>query len=149
MKRAFRMRGDRVKVQLGKAGREFLGALPGLLETAGDEGDPAAERLHPRAYVNDAQAEAEFRELIGSALEDARQADRDEFVRSAESAELTLEQAEAWLRIIGEARLVIGARLGLTEDGWESGNDPAYGPLHFLGYLQEQLTGALSGTLEL
>lgn len=148
MKRAFRMRGDHIRVQLGRAEREFLGALPALLATAGEEGDPAAERLNPRAYVNDAQAEAEFRELIGSALEDARQADRDEFARSAESAELTLEQAEAWLRIIGEARLVIGARLGIIEDGWEGGNDPAYGPLHFLGRLQDELAGALSGTLE-
>ena len=48
------------------------------------------------------------------------------------------------MRVIGEARLVLAARLGITEDGWEDDADPEMALLGYLGYLQDGLVGVLS-----
>ncbi len=60
------------------------------------------------------------------------------------------EEAQAWLTVVGEARLVLAARLGIEEDGWEEllpPERPEVGALHFLGWLQSELVEALSEEL--
>jgi len=64
---------------------------------------------------------------------------------------LDLEQAQAWLQALNDTRLVLGQRLGVTEDLDElieslSEDDPRLGLLWVydrLTYLQESLVGAL------
>lgn len=128
----------------------MLGGLPALLDSVGvPADDPAAARLDPSPYPEDPTAAEEFRRLMGGELEQARSADRSRFsewLERPETAVLDDEQAGAWLRVLGESRLVLAARLGIEEDGWETGSppgDPAVSLLHYLGWLQEELVEAL------
>ena len=80
-------------------------------------------------------------------LEEARTRDRSELAVTLGNDVLTTEEADAWLRVIGEARLVLAARLGIDEDGWErhaAGDEPVeMSLLRLLGALQEDLVSAL------
>lgn len=132
-----------------------LSKLPDLLATAGDpDEDPAAARLTPNAYRDDPARAAEFSRLTGSDLDDLRLADRSRFVASLEpgTVRLALDDAEAWLRVIGEARLLLAARAGIEEDGWlydEYGDDPRMALLYYLSGVQDALIGALMGQASL
>ena len=46
----------------------------------------------------------------------------DRFEETIEDDRLDLDDAECWMRAIGEARLKVAARLGIEEDGWEDGS---------------------------
>jgi hypothetical protein len=146
MRRAFRRTGRGVAVRLSAAEVEILAALPELL-LAVAPGEPAAARLDPMAHPNDPEAEAAYRELTAGMLEQARARDRSEFAVTLGNDVLSLEEADAWLRVIGEARLVLAARLGIEEDGWEgrSGDTGSFelSLLRLLGALQEDLVTAL------
>ena len=145
------MRRNRVRVRLATREVEILRDLPLLLESVGSpDDDPAAERLAPPVYKTDAEADEEWRRYAQPELDRSRDADRSAFAESLGRDELTPEEAEGWLRTIGEARLVLGARLGITDDGWSGENlptDPARALLHYLSWLQEELVRALSGAL--
>ena len=86
-------------------------------------------------------------------MADARAADRERFAASLarlrDNPTLDFEEAEAWMVVLGDARLALGARLGITEPGWEEGSldDPDRIALGFLSYLQSQLVDALMETL--
>jgi hypothetical protein len=126
--------------------RQFLLGLPQLLAAVdADTGDPAHARLHPAAYPDDAAAQLDMAEYSGSQLAEARSLDRARFVESIESEVLSADDAEAWLTVIGDSRLALAARIGITEPGWEIGeeDDPERITLGFLSYLQDQLVTAL------
>lgn len=150
MKRPFRVRGGRLRVDLEPEVLELLAGIPDLLENVGGDGDPATRRLAPVAHPGDPAAARAYDELTDAELARARNVDRAGFVSSLEAVrtrrELDIEEADMWLRVIGEARLVLGARLGISEDGWEAdaGADPRYAILGYLGYLQEDLVHALN-----
>jgi hypothetical protein len=65
---------------------------------------------------------------------------------------LSAEQAEAWLAVINDARLALGARLEVTEDMDLSGLDPddpdtaPFAVYWWLGVLEESLVDVLSGS---
>ena len=145
--------GSAIRVSLGPEERAFLPTLLVLLETVvPDRGDPAAERLDPPAYEADPEAEREYRRLMAGELEDARAADRQRFAASVETDQLDREDAESWLRVLGDARLTLAARKGITrdDDHWEDrvGDDPELGMLAYLGFLQGSLVDALAASLE-
>ena len=132
--------GDRVRVRLDPAVRELLAALPGLLDEAGDGG-----RLDYRTHPNDAEAEARYRDLVGDTLGEMRSADRAVLAATASEAEISVDDATAWMRVLGEGRLVLAERVGISEDGWEYGDDtrPEMAVLRYLGYLQDHLVDVL------
>jgi hypothetical protein len=117
--------------------------------------DPALARLFPDGYTDDADASADFRRYTEPGLRTAkREAVQTALATIGESGEkvtLTPEQAEAWLRALNDTRLVLGERLGVTED-WDEqvasleDDDPRL-PLYWvydrLTYLQETLVQAL------
>ena len=131
--------GTEVRVRLDRGVREVLSTLPELVAGSGEAGG----RLDYRAHPEDAPAEERYRELVGNSLEDLRHTDRRAFVRGVQESTISLGDAEAWMRVIGEARLVLAARLGITQDGWEDEADPAQSAemalLGYLGYLQDCL----------
>ncbi len=151
MSRPFARHRDRIRVRLSARETRLLRDLPLLLESAGGDGDEAAAaRLAPPVYLSDADADAEWRRFMQPELDQGREADRSVFGKTLGRGELTAEEAEGWLRTIGEARLVLGARLGITEDGWsadEPAPDPMLALLHYLSWLQEELVAALTGVL--
>lgn len=148
MRRPFKHHRDGVAVRLTAIEREFLLGIPVLLEEVDDHpGDPAYARLHVEAYPDDPDAQSEMAEYSGSQLAEERTTERAQFAASLEAgtAVLTVDQAEAWLTVLGDARLALAARLGITEPGWEetSEEDPARVTLGFLSFLQDQLVDVL------
>lgn len=154
MNEAFRWESGRVVVDLEPGAWALLATLPSLLGSvrAGSD-DPAALRLSLPAYPGDAVAQEEFDRYIGPELDTARAADRETFGAGVSDHRLlSIEEAEAWLRVIGEARLVVAARKGIQieDESWEDRalDDPDLGLVAFLGYLQDGIVGALSTALE-
>jgi hypothetical protein len=125
--------------------RELLGELEALL---GDPDDPAARRLFPPAHA-DRESEEQYRSLVRDQLVAGRSsalaAMRDTLGRET----LSVEEADAWLRVLNDLRLVLGTHLNVTEDIDYENIDPReprgrdlalYG---YLSWLLEQLVEAL------
>jgi len=147
----FRSVAGQVELTMEPWESDALRAVPELLESVGRAGaDPGADRLDQAPYPDDPQAAAEFRRLMADEIAQGRAADRSAFSLTVEQAPhgvtLSAGEAEAWLRVLAEARLVLAARLGIDEDGWEDDlpeNDPPVALLHYLGWLQQSLTETL------
>jgi len=132
--------------------RSMLELIPALLAGLGAEaGDPAAARLNPPAYPRDEEAQAEYARLMEDDLVSARDHDRDLFDETLRAGldSMGIEQAEAWVRVIGDARLVIAARSGIApgDSDWEdrARTEPDLALVAWLGYLQGALIEAIVG----
>lgn len=150
MSAPFRLDGGDVTVRLTEFERELLARLPAILASVGtDDDDPAAVRLTPVTYPGDPAEEAHLRGVTMAELDSQRQADREALASSAKRERISIEEAEGWLRVIGEARLALAARAGITEDGWQAGRlpEPMGTALHLLSALQDELVGVLSEAL--
>ncbi len=147
--------GDGVAAHLAARDVAVLARVPELLDTLGDpDEDPAAARLAPGAYPEDGDADAEFRRFSDAELRRGRTEDREAFLGSLTPGTVRLgaEDAARWLRVINETRLLLGARLGITDDGWSYGGltrSPRAALLHYLSWVQESLLEALDGNDEL
>ena len=121
--------------------------------------DPALRRLLPDAYRDDDEAAADFRRYTENTLRGAKRADatvvRQGLASIASLGERILddEQADAWLRFLTDARLVIASRLGIeTADDVEAfehlpADDPrlmVYGIYEWLLILLGELLAAVS-----
>lgn len=114
--------------------------------------DPVLARLFPSAY-EDEQESAEFRRYTEATLRDGKRADAQTVFDTARSgrADLTPEQAQAWLRSLNDVRLTLGTKLDVTEEVHDeismmSEDDPrypAYVTYDWLTYLQDSLVRAL------
>ena len=124
-----------------------LRSVPTLLRS----GDDAGGRLDYTPHPDDPAADAEYRELIGDDLTHLRREDRDSFDEFVAGEPGSPESLEAFMRVIGEARLVLANRLGIEDDGWEAeaelGSDPELALLGWLGYLQDAAVGVLNELL--
>jgi len=145
----FNRSGDRIGISLSVEDKALLVQIPDLLSSVGaDEADPALPVLNRSAYRDDDTAAREYEQLIESQRVRDRAADvaaLDGLLRGSPS--VSMEEAEAVLRVLNRARLTLAARAGVFEDGagWESriSEDPALAALAWLGYLQSDLLSAL------
>jgi len=138
-----------IAVDLRAIDRDLLRRLPDLLERVGESGaDPAGDRLDPAVYPGDPDADGEFRRLMADEMGAARSADRTCFVDTLDSSRLSGQEAAAWVRVIGDARLAIAARNGVVAAGteWERRmqTEPDLALVGWLGYLQGSLVEAIS-----
>jgi hypothetical protein len=118
--------------------------------------DPALIRLLPDAYPDDPDASAEFRRYTTSGLAERKALNAQLVVESLAQqgngpVEVRLDEAgsSAWLRAITDIRLVIGARLGIVQDGDEGDIHDEESALmravfDWLAYVQDSLVLALS-----
>jgi hypothetical protein len=132
-----------------------LDAMLGLDQPARAPEDPALARLLPDAYRDDPDAAGEFRRYTEQSLRSAKQENAqavlDTLPADGGPVKLAAEQAQAWLRTLNDVRLVLGVRLGVTEefeDQWEQldPDDPASAVFEiyaWLGAVQESLVQAL------
>ena len=135
-----------------------LAAALGIGTSTSPPADPALARLFPDAYTDDPESSADFRRYTEPTLRDRkRAAARTALATLGEPGErrvLTLEEAEAWLRALNDTRLVLGERLGVTDDTEQveelisglADDDPRLGVFWVydrLTYLQETLVRAL------
>ena len=129
--------------------RELLRSLaPQVREVLGTD-DPAAARLFPPAYRDDPEAAAEYRRLVGDQLMSAHLAALETLESTVDAARVGEEQLLAWMRALNQVRLLLGARLEITQDGDErpDPDDPragAYAVYDYLTWLQDQAIAALS-----
>ncbi len=152
----FRGVAEGVQVMLNGPELALLTRLTSLLGAAGVErDDPARERLQPRIYPDDDTASREFDRLVGKERVEVRSNDRELFASRLDESVggdliLTPDEAGAWARVIGEARIVLGARKGLFESGMpeDPSGDPEVAFIIFLGYVQEDLVAAMLSRME-
>ncbi len=119
--------------------------------------DPALARLFPDGYRDDPEAAADFRRYTEPDLRAAKRESMQTVLATmaVDKVRLDDEQAEDWLRALNDTRLVLGERLGVTEELDElldsllthQPDDPRL-PLFWvydrLTHLQETLVQALS-----
>lgn len=152
----FRANGSVVEVTLSASEVAVLTRLDELIGgTDVGRRDPARERLYPTVYGDDAQASREFERFAARERHEMRAADRERFAKTLEKAasgvvELDQDDAAAWARVLGEARLIVAARRGLFESSLpeDTGGDPEVALVMLLGYLQEGLVGEMLKTME-
>jgi Domain of unknown function (DUF2017) len=143
-------RKGRIRVKLDINEVAVLGQLVPLL--VAESPSPTEPRGRLPVYPGSPGDDEEFWRLMGSELTSDRADDRTRFEETLGGAErgavLSEGEAESWLRVLGEARLVLAVRLGINE---ESDYDRArrdggaeMATLDYLGYLQASLAMALT-----
>lgn len=145
--------GGRFRLRLTARERDLLRALPGQLRDLLGSEDPSLRRLHPPAYEDDPDHEAEYRRMVRDDL--LRQ--RDEALRLMEETidadTLDREQLGAWVGALNDLRLVLGTRLDVTEEMYEASlpeddpRAPAFALYGYLGLLEERMVEALASEL--
>lgn len=155
--------GGKVKAVLEPIEVAVLRGVPGMLRPIieGDfSGQPEAERLLPPASRDDPKVAAAFRAMVQDQLVQAKLDAIDRFEdaladpRAGDSSrkwvrELDGEATATWLSVLNDARLVIGTRLGVTEEmyldpGPEILEDPEHNLYFALSELLELLVEAAS-----
>ena len=118
--------------------------------------DPALARLLPDAYADDAEAAAEFRRFTEQDLRTGKRAAAGVVLATLaphldRGGRLALDRDEvdAWLGTLNDLRLVLGTRLGVTEDtdldpGTDDPRAQVLGVYSWLGWLQESLLSCVT-----
>ncbi len=126
-----------------------LARIVGIAAEARRPEDPALLRLFPDAYADDEASSSDFRRFTEQGLRQQR-ADRTRAALGClDRADakgriaMTPDEARAWLLALNDLRLVLGTRLGVTED--DERGDAADRPVVYdwLTWLQSTLVEAL------
>ncbi len=78
--------------------------------------DPSLQRLFPPGYTDDAVRDAGYQMMMGDELRQRQLASLRSLAESADAEHLDAAQGEEWLQSINAIRLVLGTRLGITDD---------------------------------
>ena len=118
MTRPFRRVPGGVELHFDPGLAGLLADVPRALSSVGrTPGDPAADRLRVPVYLDDPASSQEWWSLMGGELDQSRAADRSAFAELVEAAVegtvASMEEAQAFLRVLVEMRLVVAARLGV------------------------------------
>ncbi len=119
-----------------------------LLRSESQSSDPAVARLFPAAYPDDALRNLDYDRAVHDDLLAGRLAAVAEVERTVGATGLSEDEFLSWLAVINDLRLVMGARMGLTEDLTEEdldlGEAPApYRLYAYLTYLVGSIVEAL------
>lgn len=142
-------RGD-FELHLPSEERSILKELPRQLRALLSSDDPALERLFPPAYPDEADLQTEYEQLVRGDLKQQRLSSVDVMEQTIEASRLTEEQLLAWLSALNDLRLILGTKLGATEDmdSEDMPDDdplaPSYALYYYLGWLEEQVVEALN-----
>jgi hypothetical protein len=152
MARRFKAARGGIDVALTPEEKEFLSGLLELLAGIPATGDDrASQRLHVPVYLDDPEANAEWWRLMEGELAAARTADRGVFERTINDKgqrHLSNDEADAFLRVLNEGRLALGARFGVeVEDDHDRLPEDQREIMDYLGWLLEDLTLELSRSL--
>jgi hypothetical protein len=136
--------GERIVLEFAEGESGVLRSLVDqYLEVVGaDAGsDPAHARLFPTAYRDDAPAAEEFTRYTRPGLIDRKAANAAQvsLALDEETIRLSPDDAERWLPLLTDLRLVIADRLGIRADDDEVPDTPAGEVYAWLGHLQESI----------
>ena len=152
-RRIARQRGGGYRLRLTQPERDLLQALPGQLMELLETDDPSLRRLKPPAYGDDAEASAEYTAMVGDDLLEGRRLALATMARTATADRLTEDELGSWLTATNDLRLVLGTRLGVTDDtqGFmplaDDPQAPEWVAYNYLSWLQEEVVAALSDAL--
>lgn len=141
---------DGILVTLEPDDLDLLRQLPEFLAELGEpDEDPAASRLQVPVYLDDPEASQEWWRLMGGELDQSRAADRSAFAFILEAATAgtvaSTAEAEAFLRVLNEARLALAARLRVeVEADYDELPEDDRSALDYLAGMQGLLLVALS-----
>ncbi len=129
--------------------RTLLAQYEELVQVESD--DPALERLFPIAYRDDPDAAAEFRQYTRSGLVDTKTAKAGAVAAAllggsgddGGTIDLSDDDAERWLPVLTDLRLVVAERLGITKDDDPVPDDTLGEVYNWLGQLQSYLIDAI------
>jgi uncharacterized protein DUF2017 len=142
-------RGD-FELHLPKEERAILRALPGQLRELLASDDPAVDRLFPPAYPDEPDLQSEYDGLVRGDLTKQRLGSVEVMEATIDASQVSEDQLLAWLGALNDLRLVLGTKLGATEDTdpEDIADDdplaPSYALYYYLGWLEEQVVEALS-----
>lgn len=146
-------RGD-FELHLPQEEREVLRRLPHQLRDLLSSDDPAVERLFPPAYPDEPELQSEYRRLVQGDLRQQRFGSIEVMERTIEAERVNEDELLAWLSALNDLRLVLGTKLGATEemDPEDIRDDdplaPSYALYYYLGWLEEQVVEALASGLD-
>lgn len=152
-RRVRKARGGGFELRIPAEERDLLRSLGPQMRatlTEGDQGDEALERLFPVAYPDDEDRQTEYRLLVHDELLASHLGALAVLEQTADADRLDSDQLSSWMRALNEIRLVLGTRLGVTEEGDERPVDrrdprgPAFVVYDYLTYLQGEIIEALS-----
>lgn len=140
--------GDRIVLEFADGESGVLRSLiDQYLEVVGTDAgsDPAHARLFPAAYRDDAPATEEFMRYTRAGLVDRKAANAAQvsLALDQETVHLTADDAERWLPLLTDLRLVIADRIGIRADDDEVPDTPAGEVYAWLGHLQESMVTLL------
>jgi hypothetical protein len=152
MQRRFKASRGGLEVDLSSEEKVFLLELLDLLAAVPRVGDdPASQRLRVPVYLDDPESNDEWWRLMGEELTGVRNADRSIFQRVMTEpgrSRVTQSEADAFLRVLNEGRLALGARFGVeVEEDHDQLPEDRRAILDYLGWLLEELTSELTRTL--
>ena len=133
--------------------RQLLSMLPRQVQELLEHRDPAAARVFPVAYPDDAKAESDYREMMGEQLLQEHQRSLDTLAETATSASIDEGEIHEWLDAIEVLRLVLGTQLDVSEDAAvavASESDPRstqFTVYHYLSMLQGEIVDVLAAAL--
>ena len=117
------------------------------------ETDPVIARLYPDVRPDDPAWSAGFRDLVRGDLDDARREHIAAVEASLDARTIDDADAEAWLHVLNDLRLVLGTRLGVIDDGDDASFDPedpdaaAKVVYAYTGFLEAQFIDVLADAL--
>lgn len=112
------------RLRLGTGEREVVRDLCDELRGLVEAEDTAVGRLFPEAFRDDPEASDEYDRLVRGELVSGRLAALRIVDETIEADRLDEEQLAAWCGALNDLRLVLGERLGVTEDTYEQELDP-------------------------
>ncbi len=141
-------------LRLTRNDRDVVRALPAqlreLLSGPTPPGDPAMERLFPAAYPDDVSRSQEFDRMVREDLVSERLSAVETMERTLDAERVDEEELLAWLSAINDLRLVLGTRIGVTEEMTfadlrsDDPRTPSLALYAFLSVLEEDVVAALS-----
>jgi Domain of unknown function (DUF2017) len=145
--------GEDVDADEGGAAADDAGADPDDAEPVDVLTDPVLIRLYPDARPDDPAWSARFRDMIRSDLDDARRENLAVVEDTLDARSIDDDQAEAWLHVLNDLRLVMGTRLDITEEREAEPFDPedpdaaAMIVYAYTGWLEGQFVDVLAAVL--
>jgi hypothetical protein len=125
--------------------------LPRQVQELLEQDDPSTARVFPVAYTDDAKAEADYREMMGTQLLHQHQRSLDTLAATAAAATIEESEIHEWLDALEVLRLVLGTQLDVSENGAVvEDSDPRaarFTVYHYLSMLQGEIVDALAAAL--
>ena len=109
-----RDRQGRFRLGLEDPERNLLSMLPRQVQELLEQDDPSTARVFPVAYTDDARAEADYREMMGTQLLHQHQRSLDTLAATAGAATIDESEIHEWLDAVEVLRLVLGTQLDVS-----------------------------------